>query len=222
MQSGKATIRWLFSLSELKIMKIEKFSVAANVRYKIKKFPRGRVFSIENIPETYGNKKAIQRSLSRLVQKGEIYRIRNGIYYKPLKNKYLKGKIVPPNVDEVLKVISRKYHEKIQLHGGAAANRLGLSTQVPIFYVYYTSGVTRELDIAGIRVKLIHTSDVSLIKYAGTNTGLAIAALYYLGKELVSEEVVSKIRTNLSEKEFQLLIKANLVKWMHESLVLQA
>ncbi|MCW1473923.1 DUF6088 family protein [Acinetobacter baumannii] len=206
-------------MSELKIMKIKKFSVAANVREKIKKLPRGQVFSIEDIPETCGDKKVIQRSLSRLAQKGEIYRIRKGIYYKPLKNKYIEGEIVPPNIDEVLAVISRKYHEKIQIHGGAAANSLGLSTQVPIFYIYYTSGASRELDIVGIRVKLIHTSDVSLIKYAGTNIGLVIAALHYLGKELVSEEVVSKIRANLSEREFQLLIKANLVKWMHESLV---
>ncbi|MFV4926654.1 hypothetical protein Q5E79_020220 (plasmid) [Acinetobacter baumannii] len=45
--------------------------------------------------------------MSRLAQKGEIYRIRNGIYYKPLRNKFLKGRIVPPNVDEALKVISK-------------------------------------------------------------------------------------------------------------------
>ncbi|MFV4926653.1 DUF6088 family protein (plasmid) [Acinetobacter baumannii] len=91
----------------------------------------------------------------------------------------------------------------MQLHGGAAANKLGLSTQVPTIYVYYTSGVTRELEIAGIHVKLIHTNNEALIKYAGTNIGLAIAALQYLGKELVSEEVILKIRENLTDKEFQ-------------------
>ncbi|HFF4736094.1 TPA: DUF6088 family protein, partial [Acinetobacter baumannii] len=197
----------------------ENSSVAENVRHKIKKFPRGRVFSIENIPETYGNKEAIQRNLSRLAQKGEIYRIRNGIYYKPLRNKFLKGRIVPPNVDEALKVISKKYNEKIQLHGGAAANKLGLSTQVPTIYVYYTSGVTRELEIAGIHVKLIHTNNEALIKYAGTNIGLAIAALQYLGKELVSEEVILKIRENLTDKEFQKLMKAHIADWMHKTLI---
>jgi hypothetical protein len=199
--------------------KLENSSVAENVRHKIKRFPRGRVFSIENIPDTYGNKEAIQRNLSRLAQKGEIHRIRNGIYYKPLKNKFLKGRIVPPNVDDALKVISKKNHEKIQLHGGAAANRLGLSTQVPTIYVYYTSGVTRNLEIAGIYIKLVHTNNEALIKYAGTNVGLAIAALQYLGKELVSEEVVAKIRNTLTEKEYQTLTKAPIADWMHKMLI---
>ncbi|MFV4919866.1 hypothetical protein Q5E55_019545 (plasmid) [Acinetobacter baumannii] len=48
---------------------------------------------------------------------------------------------------------------------------------------------------------------------------MAIAALQYLGKELVSEEVILKIRENLTDKEFQKLMKAHIADWMHKTLI---
>lgn len=193
-------------------------TVAEHVRQRIAKFPRGRIFSTENFQMTQGNHYAVQKSLSRLVEEGAIHRIQNGIYYKPAISKVLKGKVIPPNVNEAVKVIAAKNKETIQLHGGAAANRLGLSTQVPMYQVFHTSGITRELPIAGTKVKFVHTNNKKLLRYADTNVGLAISAMYYLGKELVTPNVIIKIKERLSEQEFEQLRQANLVSWMEKAL----
>ena len=57
-----------------------------------------------------------------MVREGEIQRIQNGIYYKPEYSKVLKGKPLPPNVNEVIKVISKKNKEVLQVHGATAVS----------------------------------------------------------------------------------------------------
>nr|WP_269091573.1 DUF6088 family protein [Acinetobacter sp. SM34] len=85
-------------------------------------------------------KQAVQRTLSRLIEEGSIRRIYNGIYYKPEVSGILKGRMLPPNIDQAFKVISAKNNEIIQMHGALACNRLGLSTQMPMAKVFHTNG----------------------------------------------------------------------------------
>lgn len=193
-------------------------TVAGNVRHKIAKFNRGRVFLADHVQMESSSRQAVQRSLARLADEGLIDRIQNGIYYKPEVSKILKGKQIPPDVNQVIKVIAEKNNETIQLHGGAAANRLGLSTQVPMHKVFHTNGITREIEISGTKVYFVHTNNAKLLQHSGTKVGLAISAMQYLGKNLVNEKVIHQIKEHLSEREFKQLRKANLVGWMKEAL----
>ncbi|WP_326519547.1 DUF6088 family protein [Acinetobacter sp. CAAS 2-6] len=192
-------------------------SIAETVKQKITRFQRGRVFSADHI-HVEGSRQAVQRSLSRLAEEGQICRIQNGIYYKPEYSPILKGKRLPPDLNETIKVIAKKNNETIQVHGAIAANKLGLSTQVPLTKVFYTNGISREIEIAGSRVKFIHTANRKLLQHAGTDVGMAIAALYYLGKDLVNAQVIQHIQSRLTEKEFEQLTKAELTHWMKSAL----
>ena len=189
-------------------------TIMAIVRQTVAGLPRGSVFTAEDISIELEVKHAVQRSLSRLIKEGTIRRIFNGIYYKPEVSRILKGRILPPNIDQVVKVISAKNNEIIQIHGALACNRLGLSTQMPMAKVFHTNGFSREIEIGGTRIKFLHTNNDQLLQYAGTNVGIAISALHYLGRGYVSIEVVEKTRSKLTSREFHRLQKASLPAWI--------
>ena len=192
-------------------------SVAKQVQSQISRYHGGRIFTAENF-KVVGSHDAILRSLSRLVEKGEIKRIHKGIYYKPEISHILKGKALPPDLNETIKVISRSNKEKLQVHGAIAANTLGISNQVPMTKVFYTSGASREIIIAGSRVKFIHTESKILLQSSSTEVGLAISAMYFLGKELVNEKVIFQIKSYLTEEQFEDLKNLKLTSWMKSAL----
>lgn len=205
-------------------------NISSVIRYKIKKMPKGKVFSIdelitrslktlavnENI-ELSTLKARVLRTLSRLLEAGELRRIQNGIYYKPEYSEMFNFEL-PPSIPEVIQVLAKKNHEILQIHGGEAANRIGLSTQMSIQASYYTNGASREVHVAGSYVRFIHSRNKQLFQHQGTNVGVAISALNYLGKELVSESVLSKVKTYLTEDEFCELMNSALPAWLHEKL----
>lgn len=59
---------------------------------------------------------------------------------------------MPPDINKTIKIITAKNKEKIQLHGGAAANRLGLSIKVPMYKTFHTNGIMREIKISVTKV----------------------------------------------------------------------
>ena len=192
-------------------------NVSESVRNKIARLPRGRVFSVDNI-HVEGSHDTILRVLSRLVQEGKILRIQNSIYYKPEFNRFLKGRPVPPDVNEVIKVISNRNKETLQIHGSSAVNKLGLSTQVPLTKVFYTNGPSREVIIAGTRVKFIHTENQNILQASGTEVGMALSALIFLGREHVDQEVVRQVKSRLSENHFKRLKRMQMSCWLKERL----
>lgn len=104
------------------------------------------------------------------------------------------------------------------MHGALVCNRLGLSTQMPMAKVFHTNGFSREIEICGARIKFLHTNNHQLLQYAGTNIGIAISALHYLGRRYVNIEVVKKIKLQLTPREFRRLQKASLPAWIKEPL----
>jgi len=113
-----------------------------------------------------------------------------------------------PDTQKVVEVIARDHGETIQVHGAEAARRFKLTTQTPTTPVYYTSGPSRELQIDNLAVKLKHVSQRKLL-LAGKRPGLALSALWYLGKEAVNAEVLEAIRKGLSTKEYEILKTAD-------------
>lgn len=119
-----------------------------------------------------------------------------------------------PEVSEVVKLIAKHNHETIQVHGAEAVRRFKLSTQTPVVPVFYTSASSRSITIGNVTVKMIHTSNWRRLQFAGKKTGLALSALWYLGKDHANSEAVSRIKSGLSEEEFEKLRSADLPKWM--------
>ncbi|MDE9447980.1 DUF6088 family protein [Xenorhabdus bovienii] len=159
-----------------------------------------------------GSRAAVDKALSRLVEKREIERVARGVFVRPKTNRFI-GK-VQPEVAKVLEMITRQNGETIQIHGAEAVRLFKLSTQIPATPIFYTSGSSRQLRIGNRKVKLVHTSSQRKLQYAGTKIGMAIFALWYLGKEAVTPEVVARVRSAMSEEEFSLLKNCKLPAWI--------
>ncbi len=163
-----------------------------------------------------GPRSAIDKVLSRLTQEGKIIRLSRGIFVRPKKNSYIG--FVMPDVTEVIQKKAQIKGERIQVHGGEAANKLGLSTQVPLIPVYYTSASSRTYRIGKLTVKMIHTSNPRLLQFSCEPAGIAISALWYIGKNNVTTEMVTTIKKRIGLQEFNKLRSANLPLWMVELL----
>ena len=100
-----------------------------------------------------GSRAAVDQALPRLARKGELMRICQGVYVRPIHTRF---GLRPPTLENVLVSLSALWGEKIVPCGGMAANALGLTTQVPIRSVYLTSGPDRKLKLGGLTVELRH------------------------------------------------------------------
>jgi len=194
------------------------FNIAKAVQERVKGFRPSHVFSVDEFKEL-GKAEVVYQELQRLNKQGVLNRIQHGVYYKPEPNRMLKERYLSPDVYEVVKVIAEKNSEFIQVHGGMAANRLELSTQVPVMDVFYTSGNSREFKIGGTRVRLLHTKNSKFFQHPfDSRVGVAISALLFFGKEIVDLNMVKKLERMLTSEERILLYQSSLPMWLHELL----
>ena len=184
------------------------------IKNHINKLARGKPFTMKSIASqtSYAN---IRQILSRLVKTGEIIRVTRGIYARPKETPHLG--LVLPNPEEVIKIITQKTGEVIAMHGAEAAHRLGLSTQIPLQSIFYTTGNTRIVKIGKLAITLKHISPSKLVN-PGTTTCIVISALWYLGKDAVSSETINKIKLRIKPQEFSALLKhtQHMPAWMAE------
>ncbi|MFW2046631.1 DUF6088 family protein [Acinetobacter variabilis] len=194
------------------------FNIAKAIQERVKGFRPSHVFSVDEFKEL-GKAEVVYQELQRLNKQGVLNRIQHGVYYKPEPNRMLKERYLSPDVYEVVKVIAEKNSEFIQVHGGMAANRLELSTQVPVMYVFYTSGNSREFKIGGTRVRLLHTKNRKFFQHTfDSRVGMAISALLFLGKEIVDLNMIKKLEKKLTSEEWILLYQSSLPAWLHKLL----
>jgi hypothetical protein len=183
------------------------------VRQHIEKMPVGEPFTPVKLL-SLGNRAAVYKSLTRLVQSGTIMRVSHGIFVRPEESKY--GK-VPPTAEKVAAL--KANGAPIEVHGAEAARRFGLSTQVPVQPVYCTTGPSRRFLLGNLPITLQHVSARKILS-PGTNVGLAFSALWYLGKEQVNTSVFEQIRSKLTTQEYKKLkqFASAMPAWMANAL----
>ena len=186
-------------------------SVAETIRTDIRKLPRGQPFTTSRFA-ALGSRGAVDRTLARLAADGGIERLARGVFVRPRKNRFVGN--VRPAVAEVVRAIARDNGETVQVHGAEAAWRLGLSTQVPIEPVFHTSASSRPIRIGNTTVRMIHTSNRRRLQFAGEPAGLALAALWYLGKDNATPEAVARIEAAIGPEAFARLRSADMPAWM--------
>jgi hypothetical protein len=147
-----------------------------------------------------GTRASVDQTLSRLVKQGEIARISRGVFVRPKKSRYV-GEVMP-EPSKVAQAIATAHGETIQVHGAEAARLLGLTTQMPLQAVFNTSGPSRELKLGNLPLVLKHVARRKLA-LSGRPSGLALSALWYLGKEQVSTNTIKAIREKLTPQAFE-------------------
>lgn len=143
-----------------------------------------------------GTRAAVDQTLSRLVRRGGLMRIGRGLYVRPIEGRF---GVRPPEPAAVVQAIVEHLGESVVPHGAAAANEMGLTTQVPVREVYLTSGPTRKLRLGNQVVELRHAPAWQLV-LPGRKAGALIRALAWLGPEQASHAIES-VRGRLPESE---------------------
>ena len=140
----------------------------------------------------FGSRAAVDQSLSRLVQRGQLMRAGRGLYVRPVETRFGTR---PPAVEQVAQAIAVAKGEIITPHGAAAANTLGLTTQVPVRSIYLTSGPSRRVTIGPQTIEFRHAPNWQLAM-VGQPAGDAIRALAWLGQGH-TEEALQDLRLRL-------------------------
>lgn len=179
-------------------------SIQDTIGQHLRRQGRGKVFTPKDFLEI-GSREAVDQALSRLARAATVQRVGRGLYYYPKINKRL-GIVVPPDVDEIAEALARQTGSRIAPSGATAANRLGLSTQVPARPVYLTDGRSRRVRVGNLIVELKHVPPKELP--VGNRTSATVfQALRHLGKDAVDATVVSRIRKALSSRSRSQLVR---------------
>ncbi len=117
--------------------------IVDSIEQQISQSEEGSLFFVSDFA-TSGNDVFISRLLSGFADSGLLCRLSKGIYYKPIRTRL---GILYPEIPEIVKAIVRRDNAQILPTGETAQNILGLSTQMPLNYVYLTSGSARKLSI---------------------------------------------------------------------------
>ncbi|HEY9560351.1 MAG TPA: DUF6088 family protein [Anseongella sp.] len=144
-----------------------------------------------------GTEAAIKTALYRMAKEGQLERLAHGIYYLPKSHPVL-GKLLP-SLEEVAHAVAERERVRIRPAGAYAANKLGLSTQVPTQQVYITDGQPRQIKIGKGSIKFKPTTPKKFAM-TGQISSLLIQALEEMDLKKISPETKARI-TQLLEKE---------------------
>jgi hypothetical protein len=163
----------------------------------IERLPEGEAFSTADLLQL-GNRSALDQALSRLVKAGTLQRLARGIFIASTFDKRCDA--IDP-VASTLAVLSRRNCCPIQVSGTEALKRLGVPTRgTPSDNAYLWPAKARCLAIMG---RHVHIRSVSPRKVAmcGRAAGLAVTAIWQIGKQKMSPNIMAAILKNLQPDE---------------------
>ncbi len=171
-------------------------SVVIQVLNRIRLNHRGKIFFVESFIDI-SNAKSVNKALERLVKSGEISRLAQGIYVRPVFDDLI-GEIVP-SIEEVARAIAKRDRAIIQPVGNFAMYKLGLTTQVPLNIVFITNSSAREIKI-GKQVIVFKKASSRSLAFIGKTSSLAIQALRALGKDQIEFSQLEHLRQLLKKE----------------------
>lgn len=174
-------------------------SIEIQVLEKIKRSPRGVLFFVGSFAGI-ANSKSANKALERLVRSGEIERVAQGIYVRPVIDNYI-GKVLP-GIEEIAVAIAKRDRAKIIPTGSYAMYKLGLTTQVPLNIVFYTDTSARKIKI-GKQTIIFKKASSKNLAFVGEISTLAIQALRTIGKDEVTAEDIKQIKKVLKNENLK-------------------
>lgn len=142
---------------------------------------------------------ASKKSLLRMANAGTLRRILRGVYDLPAHSPVRKGP-ASPRPDAIARAIARAHGWTLVPSGDTALNLLGLSTQVPAQWQYYSDGPTK---------RYVWDSGILLLKRRANKettglspqTALVVQALKTLGKAQATDEILDLLRARLTRQD---------------------
>jgi hypothetical protein len=179
---------------------------------------KGWAFSSNDLVHKF-TRQEIDNTLSDLAQKGKIRRVARGIYDYPKYSELLE-KELSSDIEQVAFAYARKFNWTIEVSGNTALNILGLSTQIVGKYTYLSNGPNKEYIISDNIVLEFKKSALKNIGFKYKESSLIVQALRSLGKEHITDKVISKIRGQIDEKMYDKILKDTKTStdWIYETI----
>jgi hypothetical protein len=174
-------------------------SIEIQVLDKIKRSPRGTLFFVDSFTKI-ANTKSANKSLERLVKSGEIERIAQGIYVRPVIDNYI-GKVFP-SIEQIAFAIAKRDRATVIPTGSYAMYKLGLTMQVPLNIVFYSDTSARKIKIGKQTITFKKASSKNLA-FVGEISTLAIQALRSIGKDQATAEEIKQIKKILKNENLK-------------------
>lgn len=208
-------------LSETNIELLTKdfqMTTMAQVRCRIESKEEGVPFTTSDFLDL-GSRAAVDQSLSRVVRTGAIERIARGIFVRRSAVSSDRTKRLDPLA--VVKALATASGETFEVHGSTATHYFGLSKGAPNkTVVFQTNGSPRHFQLGSLYMELRRVTTRKLV-LAGRPAGLALSALWHLGKAQVNLKTLESIREKLGASEFEVLRKCRQVPgWLSDILLL--
>ncbi len=166
-------------------------NVRANVLDQLRQKGRGWVFTILDFPATQ-DKNEFKNVLRALCMAGRVRKVAAGVFHYPRKIRHLNLE-VPPEPIKVARAVAKLGGHRIALTGAEAANRFGLSTQVPAKLAYLTDGPDKVIHLGKTTLRLRHVP-ADCVRVGGPLERALVQAILYLGPDALDEKAIQKLR----------------------------
>jgi hypothetical protein len=188
-------------------------TVAQNILEYARRYPEGTVFGAHELLG-YGERAALDQALRRLEASGDLSRVARGLYTLTVSTRFGRR---APDPEHLVRGYARREALVVAHHGAAEANRLGLSTQVPMHAIWLTSGPTTTLQAGALTIELRKAPRWLLIDPDG-QAGAALRAVAWLGAD-AAEHHFARIGNSLTRDERRTLLDARglMPAWMARS-----
>jgi Family of unknown function (DUF6088) len=169
---------------------------------RIRSGPKDRVWTPADFLDL-GSRAAIDQALSRNCKSGLLRRAGRGMYHIP-KHHPILG-VLGPGSTAFHDAITRKDNSRILSTGAHAANALGLTDQVPMRPMLLTTGRSRRVKQGKGELILRHVSP-RFVSTKNPQSAQVILALRWIGKRFVDDDIVARLRRNLSPSDRDALL----------------
>lgn len=182
---------------------------------RIQSAEKGSAFTAKDFLDL-ASYEAAKKSLLRLANAGTLRRILRGVYDWPAHSPVRKGP-ASPSPDAIARAIARAHGWTLVPAGDTALNLLGLSTQIPAQWQYYSDGPTKCYEWDGGRILLKRRANKETTGLS-PKTALVVQALKTLGKEQATDEILNLLRARLNRQDRALALCESryATTWVHE------
>jgi hypothetical protein len=180
-------------------------TVAENILNRMRG-SKGSVWTAKDLMDL-GTRAAVDQALRRLALGGRIRKVARGLYDYPQSSPLVGTRA--PRVHAVARAAARARGAQVRPTGAAAANALGLSSQVPARADFITDGPAKHIQIGKQHVRLKKVPRSRLALPAGA--GALVEALRYLGRDAVanlSDGDIRRVSNALSDADCRALRNA--------------
>ena len=160
----------------------------------------------------------LSEQMSELEVQGVVTRLAKGIYCKPRMTRF--GPLYP-DVRTIVEAVALRDHAQVLPSGATAANRLGLSEQVPMKNTFITSGSSKVLTVGKQEVRLQRAVPRNFA-YRTQLAALMVQALKATGKQNVGNEELWALKRAIDANEEKEAFRQDVMQmpiWMKKILM---